>query len=418
MAAFRVFRPWMDGDSTRYLELAQSLATGKYGFFVNGMFSPEANRPPGYPIFLWFFLHALRLPVGLVILLQIGLYLASLWLLTRLLRDWNLPALPFQLLCTLYPFGLGYSAKFMSEGVATFLLTTAVFLSARRQAVSSADAAMTGFLLGCIILVRASFVLVPFAFLAGLAYRCSLCPGWRLLTQRTVVLSLAVAATLLPYSLYNWRHFQTLAPLPPVGSGVILYVGSWEPQLTPDDFQSLYTNHISHRARDSGFVAEINKINAQFGIPADTPPYAAEVYGSADQQIRAAGLLRKLAIENIERNPWGYLRTVLARCWKLWNIAAYPTNIPYPLRMLLKTVAGLVSGLGLAGGIALLIWRRSQLAVGVVLPLLYLPAVHAWLATTGRYTAPARPLLLLSATLVLIEISRVPGLRKKFVRPH
>jgi hypothetical protein len=36
--------------------------------------------------------------------------------------------------------------------------------------------------------------------------------------------------------------------------------------------------------------------------------------------------------------------------------------------------------------------------------MLYFPLVHCWLHTEARYTASARPLLLLTASLLIVEI--------------
>jgi len=78
----------------------------------------------------------------------------------------------------------------------------------------------------------------------------------------------------------------------------------------------------------------------------------------------------------------------------------YPRTIPSLPRIVFEALSALVWITGFLGGILLLVWRRSELTIAIMLPVLYFPAIYMWLDTTGRFTAPARPLLLFAASFV------------------
>ena len=151
-------------------------------------------------------------------------------------------------------------------------------------------------------LFRANFILLLAVFRGCLAYQgCRRYDVfWSL--HRATALACAVIIALLPYRLFNWRQFWSVGPQPP-SQRIGPYIGSWESELTADDVQSMYSDRSTERGRSDGFSAAVARINAQFGLPPLTPPYAPEAYGSQYREIRSVHRLRQMAIERMEAHP-------------------------------------------------------------------------------------------------------------------
>ena len=184
-------------------------------------------------------------------------------------------------------------------------------------------------------LFRANFILLLAVFRGCLAYQgCRRYDVfWSL--HRATALACAVIITLLPYRLFNWRHFWSVGPQPP-GQRIGPYIGSWESELTADDVQSMYSDRSTERGRSDGFSAAVARINAQFGLPPLTPPYAPEAYGSQYREIRSVHRLRQMAIERMEAHPPGRTWNAVSRYWKLCNITGIRGRFHLSLESSLK----------------------------------------------------------------------------------
>src|SRR5436309_2073634 len=100
-------KPWLTGDSPRYLALAASLREGR-GFALGrgAALEPEAMRLPGYPAFIAACQTLPGSARAYIIVAQVLLYLASLWLTWRLAATSLGPnaGAAFLSLSALYPF--------------------------------------------------------------------------------------------------------------------------------------------------------------------------------------------------------------------------------------------------------------------------------------------------------------------------
>src|SRR5262245_19482102 len=108
-------KPWLTADSSKYLALAEALRNGAFGLVENGLFQPEVVRPPGYPVFLFIVLHLLNQELVAVVIIQLALYLFSVFLIERILIKYEITSLPLLLLAALYPVISAYAAQIMTE---------------------------------------------------------------------------------------------------------------------------------------------------------------------------------------------------------------------------------------------------------------------------------------------------------------
>jgi hypothetical protein len=398
-------QPHLTNDSPTYLELARQLDAASYGTGSDDGFRPEATRPPGYPIFLWLFLHGLGLPWASVIIAQYGLYLLAVYLAQRLLTKHAFSPLPLLLLVLAYPFPATYSARVMPEGLTLFLVTLLAYLLARPGELTASTALWAGAVSGVAILVRPNLALLP-AGLALFFFWASYRGGAAFVALKRATLMLLVTALVLsPYAIRNYAVFGMPTPLPPAGPlGHSLYLATWEGELTNADQQAFIMGQVTEAARNSGFASEVARLNKSMGAPPMTAPYSPDYYESSYHKLAGERVFRRAALDRIAAAPGAYLRLVVKKWWRLWNTAEYPAAVPLWAQVFLKVVSAVICLLGFGGAAYALFGQRDYTLKVPSMIVLYFPLVHAWLHTEARYTAPARLLLLFNAAVLLLVI--------------
>ena len=377
--AIAINRPWISGDSPVYLQLAQSLGQGAYG--ING---PDALRPPGYPIILW--LLAI-LPTWALVALQLGVVIGCLWIVDLFLRRQNFSPLPFRFIALIYPFPALYAGWVMSEAWAMLGLTLLATLLCRDD-YRPVHLIAAGAICGIISLIRADMLLLPLVVLAI---------AWVRKRSALSILLPLVAALLVvsPYIAFNWAHFDKPSPAPIASAvGNSLYLATWQTKLPLEDIISLY-GEPSERARSSGLVAEAAAINRSFGAPPDTVPFNPANYPSPRLQIASAQRFGDVAMQEIAREPAPYLVHIVSNVWRLWNSTNYPG--PAMLGAAMIFLSSLVWALGLLGAVMNLRTRLWPAVLVMAYPMI----VHLPLHIEARYTAAARPLLMMFAALAV-----------------
>lgn len=397
--AIWVARPWITSDSIQYLALAESVADGAYGTFNEDGFEPDALRPPGYPLLLWGTLHVLSMPVVAVIILQLFVCLASIFLTQRFLEVRGVSSLPFLGLVAIYPFPIMYSVHLMTEAWVMLALVLITFLLVSKKT-KHQTYAIAGLVSGIAIYFRADLLFVPL-LIAGVIFIRERQSGNRVQISITrALLPIAAAAgLLLPYSAWNFAHFGRLSPIPAAGAlGNSLYLATWQAKLPQEDLTALYHGKTTELAQDAGLTDEVRGINAQLGAAPLTAPWNPAEYPNNKSQIQSARITREVAITRIFADPRSYIKHVVQNGWRLWNSSAYPASIPPFAKILLQVSSGAIWILGMSGVVLSLARLKSwPLPPITALILLYVPAVHLWLHTEARYTASVRPLLLMIA---------------------
>ncbi|HEX8840549.1 MAG TPA: hypothetical protein VF750_08795, partial [Sphingomicrobium sp.] len=151
---------------------------------------------------------------------------------------------------------------------------------------------------------------------------------------------------------------------------------------------------------------EMEKLNTSIGASALTVPFNPAAYDGQRAQTASSRLFGEAALRHIEAAPGLYARHVAANLWLLWNTSIYPAAVPPVGRFVLRGVSALILVAGLMGlAIAMTSERRRALLPAAAL-LLYLPAIHIWLHTEARYTAAARPLLLMFVAIFAGFVAR------------
>ena len=393
-------RPWLGGDSPVYLQLAQNLGHGCFGVIQASVCQADALRPPGYPLILAGALYGLNLPLVAVPIAQEAIYLLSLRLIDLVLVRRGLSSVPFLLLSLIYPFGAIYSASIMTEAWATLAFSIVAFLICTQHQ-NARMALVAGLVAGAGALVRSDLLLLP--IVCGLLMLLRLWNfGWKHAVLIAILPVLGASIVLLPYVAWNSSHFGKASPAPIASAvGNTLYLAVWQSRLSHDDLDPLYRGVVTPRARASGIVPEIEAINASIGAPALTVPFNPADYADQRLQLLSTKAFGDAAMKHIRSDPAGYLSHVAANVWLLWNTSIYPSGVPAGARLGLRAISAIVFVLGVFGLLIALGSRERTLWSAPAALLLYLPAIHVWLHTEARYTAAARPLLLMFAAVFL-----------------
>jgi len=358
---FFVWRfPFYSGDTPYYEELARNwLYHGVYGFYSHGQLVPSDARTPGYPAFLaiiYFWAGPGRIAVMLVqAFVDLATCVLAAGIAARLAggrfeASRGRVAAAALWLAALCPFTANYAAVPLTEVLATFFTTLAIFIflstvflridliqsenDFRRAARSWL---LGGFVVGLGTLVRPETPLLLVAVFLVLGLRYCRPENWRKLVLATLWI---VAGSLLPLAPWAARNavslgrVQFLAPRYAETYGDVLPTGFYA-----------WTNTWMYRFRDAYLFTW--KLPAQQielkDLPAcatDSPEERAQVTSLLDRYNRIPGMTRALDIEFSElarersrRRPIRtYLWIPIKRAAAMW-FAPRITLLPYSGRL-------------------------------------------------------------------------------------
>lgn len=392
--------PWMAGDSPSYLLLAQNLGMGHYGELTPSGWEPDSLRPPGYPVLLWLLHEVGRLSIPSIVGLQIGAYLASLFLLDRMISS-NITRIVFRFLAAIYPFSAAYASNIMTESWVMLCFSGVAYLLIKHPC-RHLSYAGAGVILGIAILFRTDILLLPVA-IAIILVLTSRNNGDSIEASilRSLTLLAASAVVLTPYALWNLANFGKFSPVPFAAAvGNSLYTASWQEELELNDFNQFYSGEITPRLAKSGYLHQVIKLNRSIGAPPLTPPDNPVKYPNLGTRIASNKVFGAAAIDRIAADPKSYAKHVIQNTWLLWNTSNYGKEIPILVKVALLTSSYFVFLFGIFGAIISVFNRENRFRSIVFSVLLFYPfLVHIPGHLEARYTASARPLLIMFAAI-------------------
>jgi 4-amino-4-deoxy-L-arabinose transferase-like glycosyltransferase len=416
-------------DQAGYKQLGSVLArTGTFTRYPDyPVFVPEVIRTPGYPAFVAPIYRVFGVgndvAVTAVQVVLFAVLCGLVYALTKRLAGRRAAGLAALLTALFAPLP-HFAALVLTEFWTTFVATAAmlVVLSAvQRQRLR--DFALGGVLLSAVTLVRPAFVLLPFFLASAMPVL--------LRSQRTAaalrgwgVLAVTAALTLLPWFTYNYVNLGqfTLSPAGGIGRG--LWEGSWQgvwpgrvqAQLTAIAEQNTDVEARVHTvARESGldprpmlqYVREWRTNHDLWDTPQD-PLERARARVDADRAYLDA------ALNNIRQDPIGHLmRRVTRGTFVLWaaDIPIRYSDINRTPTIVIRVVwliQVVILLLAVAGAVTLARRGRRVEAVLLVLPLVYVTAVHLPLLCEARQSLPVKPLVLALAAVAMSRLTS-PG---------
>lgn len=387
LAAVMFFGDLRDIDN--YENIARSLLEGK-GYRAGADLEPNVQRPPAYPLMLFFTYSALG-PSGRNALLCQAL-LSSLTILVvfsaaRRVFDERV-ALAGAALFAVYPFSVWYAAHLLSETLFTFLLAASVLYWVRLyQGGTLSDAFGAGFWIGLGSLCRGPMLLLPIAVGASLllAHRSRL----RKTAFHFFVVSVTTAAVVLPWTLRNVS--VTGGALIPVsiGAGHAFYEGNVL-GLKPGPEGNIFRRDVSlERERERmRLFRELSRMGGRRAV-------------EEDRRLLEQGLVW------VGEHPDLFLMGVLKKAVAYWYVNSWPTETKTALIVCLQTPLLACAAVGC--------WKRRR-DLRARAPFLFLIGyfwlVHSVLIVWLRLSFPVMPYVLLLAAEGLLPASARPEPRE------
>jgi 4-amino-4-deoxy-L-arabinose transferase-like glycosyltransferase len=410
-------------DQGGYRMLANGLiTTGRFTRYPEATeFVPEAIRTPGYPLFL----AAVYLAAGpshIAVAVAQAVVFASLCLVAYFAaRHVASPGVSVAAaaLVAAYPMFPYFGALTLTELWTTFVLTSGMALCL--HAVKTGRAvwfAASGFLVGFTSLTRPGFFLLP-AFLAIAA----LVHLWQSPQRRPVVIGwtaflLAFAAVMGPWFAYNYRHFGQLTLSAAGNLGRPIWEASWQ-----GHWAGRTQAQLTRIADEADSDAELERAIQHFAAEQRLPPGPMLDYTrqwrtirliwttptDPEERVRAriAGdeEYLRVGVENIKRDPLGYLRRRFTRAlFVLWS-----ADVPIRHSDINATPTWVIRGFWLLQSIVLAIalfgiYRLARVqgllhALLLALPLVYVTAVHLPILCEARQSLPVKPLVFVLAAI-------------------
>ena len=412
-------------DQAGYTRLGEALA--KTGHFTRFPFYPryvpEALRTPGYPAFVAVVNLTFgqgQLPVALAQALVFAAICLIAYATTRLFAS-DTVAFAAGLAVALFPPLPYFVALTLTEVFITFLVTAAIYSWLRALRHGGGWIVAAGATLAAAALTRPSF---QYLGVALAVFACLIAPCGRLAIRRSL-LTLGVALLgVAPWIAYNVVYFDSVALSPPAaGVGRTLWEGSWQVAL-PGREQATLT-HLAETVWDRAaldravvayasetgldrepmlrYVHEWQDVRKMWDAPTD--PWQRVL-----ARIAADHEYGRLARENIARDPvkhvWRRLTRGLALLW-ITEIPVRYTDINRLSTLAIRTIWLAQALLLAAAGVGLaVLWRsgaRTDAAAFAAL-IVYVTAVHAVLYSEARYAMPAKPVILVLATVAIARL--------------
>jgi hypothetical protein len=381
----------LHGDSLHFLEQARYLAEGKFAVTgADGTPVPDPVFPVGYPLFLSVCVELLRLPLPVVVTLQVVILLLSLAFFQRSLSKHGIPGPVFAAAVALYPFPFMYCTVVGVEALAMALLMATVALLlwfADGNRISTLIAAGTCY--GLVILVRPSLVSTGPAvlLLAALASRGA-CSSR---TRSAVIVSLTAAMVLMPMAVWNANVFGKFSPLPTQSpAGLSLFTKLVAEEVGYDALIDFSFEEPPAPLVQAGLMETIRKLNGEIGVPEETVPFNSKGYVRHRAMERANRTLGGFAVDRIQVDPGAYALSVVRDFGRLWiTIKAFARSLPSAVAVALVGAQLLYLAVALVGA-GLTVVRRQWLFVALGAFPLSLTALHSLLHVEARYTASVR----------------------------
>jgi 4-amino-4-deoxy-L-arabinose transferase-like glycosyltransferase len=411
-------------DQNGYTLLGRVLAeTGRFTRYPSHPgFVPEVIRTPGYPVFVAAVNRVIGQGHSPVAIAQALVFAAICLLVYAIARRMVNDRIAFAaaLLTALYPPLPYFAALTLTEVFTTFLVTLGMYLWLRSLRAGSGSAAGAGAILAWAALTRPSFQYLPLALVPA---AWLVAPRGPIARRRSVLMLAAFAGVLTPWLLYNIIYLNMLTFTPAGGIGRTLWEGTWQVVL-PGRVQATLTDMADTTSDRAALDDQVRTYAGR--VQMDTAPMLRYVHQWQDirriwtephepwERARARVVAdreyQRVALENIRRDP-------VRHAWRRATrgvLLLWVTEIPIrysDINALSTTTIRLIwapQALLIVAAFAGLyvVWRQGARveAAAFAALIVYVTAVHAVLYSEARYALPAKPIVLLLATVAVARL--------------
>mgnify|MGYP000880866204 CR=1 FL=1 len=374
-------------DTPRYRRLAMNLV--RHGVFSSceaPPYQPEIQRVPGYPVFL-----ALLGRVGVrsdraIATSQVGLHALVVLVIGSLLPSHRVVT---AWVFALYPYSLVLCVRLMSEGLTEFVLVAGLCCLAQAVARERSRLvwyAAAGLWLAALTLTRPIYLFMPAVLALGAAF---LGRGEAHRRWTRLELIVFVAFGTLPGAAWAVRTSEIARrPLPLAlnWAGSNLWLATWEYRIAYEDLEGALFSRDD--PRNEGVTMDLNECDS-------------------DLNLAESDHARDVAVRRIREAPGRYVMECLwrsVRVWLTWEITAAGGRAMRWASPILRYTSITILALAVAGS-----WfarRQVNVALTLTIPCIYISILHMPIHVSGRYSHPARGLLIALAVLAVTTIFR------------
>lgn len=361
------------GDGHHYYQIGRNLLTKK-GFYLNDV--PNVRRPPFYPLVLAGLFYLFDYNMAAVQFVQVVLNILTCLLIYFLARRLfsERTALLSAVAAAVFPPLAVMSFYVLSEGLAAFLLTAAIFLLyAGLKVKRSFLFILLGIVLALGTLTRPTLLLFP----AIVLFLLFVLAGWK----QAVRLSLSfVLPFILLVGVWTARNYLITGKLIPVtiGADIELWNGSYLPA------KGEMEHPLAYQRR-----AELNKkFDPQRPYYEWFKPFRYEAW------------------KNVREHPWGYLALLPRKFVRLYvGSYSFNLNIKGSFKDVVKPGQWVYKLIMLASSLAILVFslvgavgeRRKEVAWPFWGIFAYWTAIHLPFSPIQRFSLPLLPVMLIFA---------------------
>ena len=121
------------------------------------------------------------------------------------------------------------------------------------------------------------------------------------------ILLVSSIAAVLPYAVWNERHFGVPSPAPVASAvGTSLYLSTWQDRVPLADLNALYAGRATPAAIRSGLIAEVSEVNRSIGADPLTAPFNPAAYPTQKLQVAMNKAFGAKSLERIRDMPLQY----------------------------------------------------------------------------------------------------------------
>ncbi|MFV0389616.1 MAG: ArnT family glycosyltransferase [Pyrinomonadaceae bacterium] len=398
----------LTGDQVQYNQLAVNLVEqGTFSLQTDAPYQPTVYRTPGYPVFLATLYKISSNSVLFVQIVQYFLVGIIAWLVFALAKEFTdekhakITAILF---LTYLPF-LFLASMIVTEVISTLLCISIILILKKYRWMNNNKIIwdiVLGLILGCLAIIRPSTALLVFpivAILWGLKWRGKIQLSATKVFVKSAILGLGILVVFTPWIIRNYIITNKFIPMTVMTSSETLFYSLWQYEgiityaFSQQEWQTVYFPDLFRRYREVDEQMNKGEIPANL---ANLPPTIQKEFlleQNFKQSINEE--LRKIKVSTI-------LKSSPKRFAYLWGTADYaPLDIYNGFLHRLGQLQYLILFGLIILGIFLGYRQLSDQWMLWLLPF-YLTAIHFIFLVEGRYTLPARPLLLIYCSIAIV----------------
>lgn len=286
-----------------------------------------------------------------------------------------------------YPFSVFYSAYILSETLAIFLFVICVwFLINITERRGYVYAVLAGLSFGYLHLVKTS--VFPLILALGILLIVADLKRIGGNVLRFVVMFVAVMAIVAPWAIRNYTVFGKFISSSTMG-GFVLYSGNNPKNVTGG---GIYPDDLDYPADIKTKYAEQLKLSSEYFLSENKD--RTSLRKIAEIELEIDNMYKQKAVDFIKKNPGRFISFGFKKFGRLWRVTPYASDYSSAKYKIISILSyGVLIPFFLIGIVLAII--KWKVWYAIILPILYITAVHCVFIGSVRYREPVMPFFII-----------------------